>query len=109
MVHTEEINEPTTLCLPTEEDWSQSIVELYYIRYIESLEETPFENKKEQKQEVWKTLSKEIPGSSQWIDILLRQPTHIQGQETKANSGPPQVHMSFDVHISCIPAIRTHP
>ena len=58
MVHTEEINEPTTLCLPTEEDWSQSIVELYYIRYIESPEETPFENKKNRNKRCGKPFQK---------------------------------------------------
>ena len=50
MVHTGHINETITLCLPTEEEWSQTTPEDHDLSYIKhilyGLEETPFDSKK---------------------------------------------------------------
>ena len=48
-------------------------------------------------------------GTGQWLDILLRHPSHIQDYTTKGDSGIPQVQTSGDVSMLRIPIRRSHP
>ena len=54
-------------------------------------------------------LSEGTYGVVKCSDIPLKKPIHVEGQATKAESGPHQVQKSGDVTIPYISTSRKHP